>query len=410
MTWLWALCLTQMGTILVFLNFAGALPLVKTAWGISYAQAGAIQAATQVGYLLFVPILSSLTDFVPPERLLIGGALGAAIANLAFAVFAANVASAILLRMAVGIGVAAIYMPGVKVITQRLPEAQRGRAMGLFVASFTVGSATSVALGGNLAATLGWRMALGLMSLGPMLGALAAWLVARTAVPAGASSLVVPGGEARYSLRALLHNHTTLLVIVTYAAHVWELFGLRTWLPAFLTAVFVYRGIDLAPATQYGADVAGLATLLGALSIVVAAALSDRIGRTTTIIVISTVGFSCTMALGFMLTWPQSLVIIAALVTTLLATADSAVISTTLTETVPQTYLGRTLALYSFSGFLAGSLSPLVFGAVQDITGETWRWAFASLAAGGLTALAGATLLRRRLPAALITVHSAKSS
>jgi MFS family permease len=331
---------------------------------------------------------------MPPQRLLVAGALGAALANLAFAKLATGVESAILWRMLTGSGVAAIYMPGVKIIAQRLPLARRGRAMGLFVASFTIGSATSVSLSGSLAAWLGWRAALGLMSLGPFLGALAGWRVARHPAP----NILPQDGEVETSGSAweLLHNRDALLVIATYSAHVWELFGLRTWLPAFMTAVFLYGGAELTAATRQGANVAGLATLLGALSIVLAATASDRFGRTPTIRVISGLGFLSTIFLGFMRTWSQALVIPAALVTTFLATADSAVISTALTETVPQAYLGRALAVYSFSGFLAGSLSPLLFGAVQDRTGESWRWAFAALALGGLTALGGATLLRRR--------------
>ena len=395
LTWLWALCITQTGSVLVFLNFAGALPLIQAEWGLTHAQAGGIQAATQVGYLLSVLVLSSLTDFVPPERMLAFGALIAAAANILFSIVAYSVGVAIILRILVGVGIAAIYMPGVKVISQQLPQTQRGRAMGLFVASFTVGSAASVAFAGSLAAWFSWRTALGVMSVGPMIATIAAWQVARHL---SETSRVASAPEPEpTSVRELLYNQNALLVIATYAAHVWELFGLRTWLPAFITAAFVYRGATLAVATRNGASVAGLATLMGALSIVLAAFLSDRVGRTPTIIAVASLGFLCTLGLGFGRTWHPGLLIAAALITAFLLTADSAVISTTLTETVPQVYLGRALAIYSFCGFLAGSLSPLAFGIIQDETGSTWKWAFASLAAGGLVAASAATLLHRRL-------------
>lgn len=394
-TLLVALCVAQAGVVLVFLNFAGALPLIQAEWTLTNAQAGAIQAATQVGYLLSVLVLSSLTDFMPPERLLFSGALVTTVANLFFALGASGVISAILLRILVGSGIAAIYMPGVKVISQRFPQAQRGRAMGFFVASFTVGSAASVALGGSLAGRFGWRPAFGVMSLGPLASAIAAWYIARGLQGAG---VCTPEPEPEpASVTELIHNRRALLVIATYAAHVWELFGLRSWLPAFITAALVYRGAELAVATQRGATVAGAATLLGAFSIVLAAFLSDKVGRAPTIMVVASLGFLSTLGLGFGRTWHPALLTSAALLTAFLITADSAVISTTLTETVPQAYLGRALAIYSFCGFLAGSLSPLAFGIIQDKSGAAWSPAFATLAAGGLTAAVAATLLHRRL-------------
>lgn len=45
------------------------------------------------------------------------------------------------------------------------------------------------------------------------------------------------------------------------------------------------------------------------------------------------------------------------------------------------------MAVYSFLGFAAGSVSPIVFGKVLDMAGgdtvvSAWGWAFASMAAG----------------------------
>jgi MFS family permease len=102
------------------MNFAGALPLIQAEWGLSHAQAGAIQAARQFGYVLAVLVLSSLTDYVRAERLIVGSALWAAVGNLAFALLADGATSGMILRTATGIGVAGIYMPGMKLISQRV--------------------------------------------------------------------------------------------------------------------------------------------------------------------------------------------------------------------------------------------------------------------------------------------------
>lgn len=89
-----------------------------------------------------------------------------------------------------------------------------------------------------------------------------------------------------------------------------------------------------------------------------------------------------------------------------MSNADSAVISTALTENVPSDYLGRTLAIYSFLGFAAGSISPFIFGATLDFASTNplpalgnlsspWSWAFATLALGSLAGLLVTVMLHR---------------
>jgi len=100
----------------------------------------------------------------------------------------------------------------------------------------------------------------------------------------------------------------------------------------------------------------------------------------------------------------------ASLAAAFLANADSAVISTTLTEEIPPAYLGRVLAVYSFLGFTAGSVSSLVFGAALDYASPRlspeggawltpWSWAFATLALGSMAGFFLALGLQRALAA-----------
>lgn len=405
--WLLALSLIQAGTVLAFMNFAGALPLVQADWALSNAQAGAIQAAGQAGYILAVLVLSSLTDYVAAERLVLAGALWAGLSSLAFAAFAQDTASAVVFRASIGLGVAGIYMPGVKLISQRIPSERRGRAVGLFVASFTFGAAASIAISGSLAAAIGWRPAFALTSVGPLAGVLIAWRALGSTRP----QLRPQTHEARRPMSELLRNRSALLAIATYTAHAWELLGMRGWLAAFLTASFAYSGAGLADATRSGATLAGVATLMGAIGTVWVATLSDRLGRTPVIMAVSVLSFISVLGLGFTLTLPWMLVGGLSLLAAFMSNADSAVISTTLTETVPSDYLGRTLAIYSFSGFTAGSIAPLLFGAILDATATAatgayptqWVWAFAMLALGSLVSFVAAFMLHRRLKTSLST-------
>ncbi|MFQ5409371.1 MAG: MFS transporter, partial [Anaerolineales bacterium] len=382
-SWLYALSVAQAGTVLVFLNFAGALPLIQADWQLNNTQAGAIQAAGQVGYLLSVLVVSSLADYLSPERLVLGGALTAGLANLGFAFFADDVVSAVALRALVGVGVAGVYMPGVNLISRRTSPARRGRAVGIFVAAFSFGTAASIALSGTLAARFGWRVAFVLTSAGPFIGAVTA---GRMLTPTRLASPAPPATAA--STYSLVRDRPALLAILVYAAHVWELFGIRSWLAAFFAASLTIGGASLAQATSTGATAAGLGTLLGASATAIAAGLSDRLGRLRTVAIIMIGSVAGTLGLGFAFGQAWPLVATVGLVTAAVANADSATLSTLLTEIVPPRVLGRTLAVYSSAGFLAGTISPLAVGAVLDQSDAyPWRWAFGMLALGSFVAL-----------------------
>lgn len=396
--WLLVLSATQAGGLLVFMSFAGALPILQSEWGLNNAQAGMIQSAGQVGYILAVLVVSSLTDYIDAKYLIVGGALWAGICNLLFVGIADDTASAAIIRALVGFGIAGIYMPGLNLITKRIAGLQRGRAIGLFVGSFTLGSAISITLGGNLASLLGWRMAFGLTSIGPFLGAFVSWRFLPTA------GEIKTRDQAPRPMRELLHNRQALIVMLIYVCHAWEVLGLRSWLATFLTAARMNAGLNLAEATRSGATVAGIATLLAALATAAVGAISDNFSRIKIIIIVISASFFFVLFLGFSLPFPWMTVVFISLIAVFLSTADSAVISTRLTEVVPEEYLGRTLAVYSFLGFAAGSVSPFVFGAALDFSNEfavqsfgaPWSWAFATLAMGSLVGLGLALWLNRR--------------
>ena len=297
-------------------------------------------------------------------------------------------------------GVAFIYMPGVKLISQQIPSSQRGSAVGLFVASITLGSAVSIALGGNLASVMGWRMAFALTSIGPLAGALISWrTLPRTERPGQPVEQPVP-------ISTLFKNRAAFLVILLYICHAWEVLGLRSWLAAYLTAVGVQNGASLAAATRSGATVTGIATLVAAAATASVASLSDQFGRKIVIVVVMGISLFATSFLGFTWTFPWLIVVAVSLVAAFFANADSAVISTSLTEVVPTNYLGRTLAIYSLLGFAAGSISPFIFGAALDFASSPgmeavtdfsspWSWGFATLALGSLVGLVVAVIFQR---------------
>ena len=395
--WLIAISFSQGGALLVFMSFAGALPLIQAEWGLTNVQAGAIQSAGQVGYVLAVLVSASLTDYIDPKRMIVGGVIMTGISNLLFAGFAADTTSAVIFRALVGFGIAGIYMPGMKLISQRIPAADRGGAVGFFVAFFTLGAAVSIALGGILASVLGWRTAFALMTAGPIVGTYISW----RHLPAGAARPNASGTPR--PIRELLSNRAALAVILIYACHGWEVLGMRSWLAAFLTAVRTEAGLDLSAATRSGSAIAGLATVVAAVATAGIGAVSDRVSRVKLTAAAMILGLIFILLLGWSAHLPWGIVVTVSLVAAFVTNADSAVISTQLTEVVPQDLLGRTLAIYSFLGFTSGSISPLVFGATLDYTGahpvtgflDPWTWAFATFAAASVVGLGVVIYLRK---------------
>ena len=78
------------------------------------------------------------------------------------------------------------------------------------------------------------------------------------------------------------------------------------------------------------------------------------------------------------------------------AVGDSPVFSTQVTEFAPDGNIGAALGLQSFIGFIPAIISPVIFGAVLDVTGGEWGWAFSVLAFGALIGIICSFSLRQR--------------
>src|SRR3954471_22408284 len=122
---------------------AAALPLLRAEWSASSGELGWVVSAYLLGYAAAVLVVLPLTDRVPPSRVIVIGALVTAIANLAFAFLAHDVATASLIRVIAGFGLAGVYMPGVRLVAQSSDPARRGSAVGLYVAAFYLGGSLS---------------------------------------------------------------------------------------------------------------------------------------------------------------------------------------------------------------------------------------------------------------------------
>jgi len=386
--WLIWISISEIGTMLVFANYSALLPVLQKEWSLTNGQAGWIYSSYQIGYILSVVSLTSLTDYTHPKYIYIFSAFWAGISGILFSLWAVGFQSALGLRTLMGIGLAGTYMPGLRMVSEAFPSLERGKAVGIYVAAFTLGVALSLFLTGLLHSFLPWRWAFLLTSIGPIGGGVIAFL------RLGKFTKREKEEEKKVSLAQVLRNRPVLLMIGGYVAHMWEMFGMRGWIVTFLSACLLTARFEFSKAVSLSAIISGVVTLVGAVSNALGGALSDRFGRGNTIMVMMLGSGLLSVLIGWTRTLPFWLILSISILYGFMVTGESSVLSTGITELAHPGGLGRTMALQSLLGFGAASISPIVFGYVLDLTNPVdalarfgyvpnWGWAFMLLGIGG---------------------------
>ncbi len=361
-------------------TFPALIPEFQVLWGLSNTEAGWIGGVYYAGYVAAVPVLVSLTDRHDARRIYLLSTALSGLAALGFAILAEGVWSAVLFRVAGGVGLAGTYMVGLKLLADRIEGPRQSRAVAFYTAHFGIGVALSTFAAGEVAGYLGWRWAFGSAAL----GALAAFvLVWRLVAPAGGSTAGVETGHA-LDLRPVFANRRALAYVLGYAAHVWELFGTRTWLVAFVAFAYGLRPADGAPGLT-PTQVATIVLLLGLPASILGNELAERLGRRRTAGSIMLVSALLSGVLGFLAGWPVWVVAGLLILHHVLLMGDSSVLTAGAVANALPGRRGATMAVHALFGFGAGILSPLAFGAVLDLAGGgdrtlSWGLAFALLA------------------------------
>jgi len=270
-----------------------------------------------------------------------------------------------------------------RLVVETFPAARRGGAMGLYIGAFSIGVSASLFLTGMIL-PFGWRTAFFVTALGPLLAAAIAWPIVHDALRQNV--------RRRINFGNALRNTRALRLIAAYAAHNWELFGMRAWMPAFLTSLWMQQGIPLTTATARGATFSSLVLLASGASNATGGWLSDSLGRRKTILLFLTASAVVSATIGWTAPLGLSVVLALAILYGLLVTADSSTLSTAVAESADPDALGATMAVQSSLGFLVTAISPPLFGAILDLTNGLWGWAFLSL---GIAAVVGVLAVLR---------------
>ena len=382
-------CISQILSIAAIMYFPALLPNFQAEWGLTNTEAGWISGIYFGGYAASVPILVSLTDRVDPRKIyLLSAGLGA-VSLMGFGLVAQGTWTATAFRLLAGISFAGTYMPGVRVLSDRISGAKQSRAISFYTASIGVGNALSVFLAGWLTGHFDWRWAAILMGLCPLAGVV---LFAFAVRPKPPETVVQAVRTSFLDFRPALRNRSALGYMLGYAAHCWELFGFRSWMVAFM-----FFSLSLQPQINSKFSPQSLVTLI-LLAGVPASILGNEGAlhwgrrRFITIVMIISGLIGCLIGFAAGLTFIMAAGLCFAYWIAIIT--DSGSLNAGLVSAAKAEEAGRTMALYSFVGLSMGFLAPLAVGAVLDITGggiAGWGMAFATL---GLVAMSGAVWLK----------------
>ena len=384
--WLLGMCTLLLLVLAPFSSFVAALPFIRSEFNISNTVAGAIFSAYLAGYAVSALLVLPLTDRVPSRRLFLVSAAISVFGNLLFPIVAFDTVSACILRFVSGIGLVGVYMPGLRLIADRFPTTWRGAAMGMYVTSFYTANAASLIATGALMNRLEWRDAYLVLSAASALSIPLVLALVRSSVSSDRSP-----GTGRLQL-GVLKDSTSRAYIIGYSLHAVELYAVRVWLPALLAATLVARGVEIAQAAITAATVGGAALAAGSVGPVIGGAISDRLGRANSAMVIFTLSGGCCLVLGWITDAPWPLIVAVSIVLGWAIAADSSIYTTAVTESADPAQLGSTMAVQAFVGFMGGVVGPVFIGTVLDLVPESVQWGVGFTAVALLAVIAVATL------------------
>jgi len=382
-----AQALAQIGTF----TLPALLPGFIARWSLSGAEAGWLIGAFFAAYVFAVPVLVALTDRGPARHIYMLGAGLTALSHLGFALVADGFWSALALRLVAGAGWAGCYMPGLKVLADRLEGAEQSRAVGLHAAGVGVAGALSFAVAGALDALA----APGAAFLFGAVAAGLALLIGAVAMPRDAPHRE-PGRSATALLdfRPVLRNRAAMAWIAGYTVHTWELAALRAWGVTFLAASIAWHG---APAWLPGPSV--IFTAAGLLGIAVSLTgneVAQRFGRQRVVSAAMGAGAILALLTGGSASISAPLAALCVLAWNAAIYLDSSALTAGTVQAAEKERRGATMGLHSMCGYAGGFLGPVIVGIVLDMAGPDqvlgWVLAFGHIAP---VTLVGLWILRR---------------
>ncbi|AXF57569.1 MFS transporter [Salicibibacter kimchii] len=346
---------------------------LREQWSLTTFSETWLSAAVPGGFVIgaFISAYFGLADRFNTRKFFAVSALIGGLLNLLL-IWVDHAALGIVIRMLTGMALAGVYPPSVKLISQWFPK-KRGVAVGVLIAALTLGTAMPHFLAMFFVA-IDVRLVIVTTSMLAIVAAIAVRYILQEAPG--------PAGQSSFSLgkiKQVLQNKPVMFANYGYFGHMWELYAMWTWLPAFLTASFSlqYPGMDPAMVSFLAFASIGLA---GGLGCVLGGLYADRIGISQLTILAMAISAFCALTIGFTFGQPIWLTIILALLWGVSVIADSAQFSVAVSQFGGKSYVGTALTFQMCIGFFIATLSIQMLPLFQAVLG--WHWVFVVLAIG----------------------------
>lgn len=371
------MCIGQVGNLLPHVTLSANLAQhLMPAWGMSAAEGGLMASGYAFGYMLAVPVLTTLTDRIDARLVLLCGSILSGLATLAFGLFAQGFWSGTIIWSFAGLGFAGAYMPGLKALTDRLPAGDTSRAVTLYTSSFSVGVGLSFLIAQVIADRWGWRTAFYLTGVGPIAMVVACVLIEGRRPTPKAGRLLNFG--------PVFANREALGYIVGYSAHCFELYGIRTWLVGFWTFVISHQG---APSWLSPVVLSFCFAVISMPASILGNEAGLKFGRHRAITIAMIASACVALVIGLNATAPAWLLALLLMIYGLTVPADSGALTAGMSAAAASEHRGATLALHSTVGFGLSAIGAWGTGVALDMAGgpqsaKGWLLAFSVLAAG----------------------------
>ena len=354
-------------------------------WNLSPNSEAWLSSSVPIGFVigaLFSSFLGVADRFNPRKVFAISALLGAILNALLIIVGSGFLG--ILLRVFTGITLAGIYPIAVKILSEWFPK-KRGLAIGILIAALTLGSSLPHFIV-MFFSSLSWKFVIICSSILALISAFVVPFVLKDA-PVKSKSLPF----SLKLIKKVVTNKPVMLANYGYFGHMWELYAMWTWLPAFLTVSFLtssqeipYWFIALSSFISIG--------IAGGIGCVVGGLISDKIGRANLTIVSMIISAICSIIIGF--TFGQSiwLTLLISIIWGISIISDSAQFSAAVSEVAEDEYVGTALTFQMCFGFLLTIVSINLIPIFQKMVG--WEWVFTILAIGPILGII--TMVRYR--------------
>jgi len=375
------LCLMYFITYIDRVNISTAGQVIQADFKLSNTQFGQIFSAFAIPYLIIQFFGGAIADRFGPRRTLFGCAVIWAAATITTG-FATGLGFLFACRLMVGVGEGASFATASRAIQTWLPNLKRGFAQGLTHACARLGNAVTPSLVAFLIGWLSWRGAFVVDGLLSLIWA-AVWFSHYRDDPRRHPSVTaddlatLPPPAVRAAQKDIPWRRLMLRLLpvtLTYFCYGWTLWMLLSWLPSYFLHGFK---LDLKGSGFYSSAVFVAGVIGDGFGGWVSDWLLRRTGSLatarTTVVRLSFLGAA--ISLGLMQMTGDLVLITLCLAAAFLCLELSIGAFWAMPGDIAPTFSGTASGLMNVGSALAAVVSPPIFGAIVDRTGD-WNVPF----------------------------------